>query len=188
MRPYDYAAAAALIRRAHDITNLASTDYEQDHGYPWTHNTRIHYRQSTIIALLRGHEVLDVVEDLYVAWGRIKIVDPEGGPPLLLKPRASLLDAVASNDTATQPHIPGIGPPPGEPLLAYDLHEKSFVLYEGSCRSIRRREKTHYQIVGELIPVWKEDDADHSGHFDQEGDTDWTGYLDAVNEDTGARE
>ena len=184
MRPHDYAAAAALIRRAHDVTTHASTGYEQDHGSPWTRNTRIHYRQSTVIAFLRGHEFLDVVEDLYVAWGRIKIVDPEGGPPLLLKPRASLLDPVASTDTATQQHIPGIGPPTGERLLAYEIYENIFILYEGLCRAIRKKEKTHYQIVGQMQPVWKGEDADH---FDQEEDTDWTGYLDARNEETRAR-
>ena len=84
-------------------------------------------------------------------------------------------------------HIPGIDPPTGEPLLAYDLQEKSFILYDGSCRLIRKKDKTQYQIVGELQPVWKEDDADHFSHFDQEEDTDWTGYLDAGNEETGAR-
>ena len=102
----------------------------------------------------------------------------------MLKPRASLLDPVASTDTATQQHIPGIGPPIGERLLAYEIYEKIFILYEGLCRAIRKKEKTHYQIVGQLQPVWKEEDTDH---FDQEEDTDWTGYLDAGNEETGVR-
>ena len=185
MRSSDHAAAADLIRRAHDITAQASTDYEQDHSSPWTCNTKIHYRQSTIIALLRAHTVLDVVEDRYVEWGRVKIVDSEGGPPFLLKPRASLLYPAASTDTTTQLRIPGIDLPSGEPLLAYDLHGDSCMLHEGLCRQIRQNERNYYQIVGELRLVWTGGEVDHVQHFDQGEDADWTNYLDEEDEETG---
>ena len=184
MQSNDYAAAADLIRRAHDLTAQASTDYGQEHGGPWTRNTKIHYRQSIIISLLRSHAVLDVVEDRYVAWGRVKIVDPSGSLPFLLKPRASLLYPPASTDAAAQQQIPGIGPPDGEPLLAYELYGEICKLHEGICRQIRKNERIRYQIVGELRLVWTGGEADQVSRFDQEDDTDWTEYLDG-DEETG---
>lgn len=172
MNDTEYAGLAEVIRRAVDATALASTDFEQDHGWPWNRNTNIHYRQSAIRAALRRHPVLAVVEDRYADWGRIKVVDPEGGPPFLLKPRTSLLEP----DSGIQQRLPGF--PDGDPLLAYELKADFVIIYKGIYRQIERRNgSSDYQIVGELHVVWSSD-APASMVFDQEEDEDWTTHLD----------
>lgn len=174
MRDIEYSALAEVIQRALDKTALSSTEFSQEHGCPLTHNARIHYRQSVIVALLRGHRLLGVVEDRYVEWGRVKVVDPEGGSPFLLKPRAALLEP--DTDRGVQQHLPGISA--GDALLAYELSGESVTLYVGKYRQVRQRNgKVDYQIVGELRAVWTDRDTEPVV-FDQEEGNDWTAHLD----------
>ena len=115
--------------------------------------------------------------------GRVKVVDPSGGPPLLLKPLVSLLGpSPADPDAGVQQNF--FGSPAGELLIAYELSGEARALYEGKCRRVQRNGRTEFQIVGELRRVWSDGEA-KPVVFDQEEESDWMAYLDDREEEDG---
>ncbi len=170
-----YTALAELIQRSLDENELASIDFIQEYGSPRTRNSEIHDRQSIIRALLRRHPVLAVVEDEAAEGGQVKIIDPSGGSPLLLKPLTSLVGPSPANpDAGLQQDFFGI--PAGEPLIAYELSGKTKALYKGEYRRIQKNGRAEFQVVGELRRVWSDGGAEPVV-FDQDEDNDWMSYL-----------
>ena len=173
MRDEDLASIAGMLVDAHDETTTAAAEFLEHHGSPWNRNTRIAYRQSVLAALLRTHERVGVDEHGGVEGGRIRVIGL-GRPSMLLKPLSSLAWPSGQSESVSQPHLEGMEPPKGLPLLAYRIDGRAVTLFIGECREVDKQSWPVFEVIGELTEVWS---GDGIPPFDQGDDYDWTDDL-----------
>ena len=154
---------AEVLRHAYEDARRDFDDFVERYGCPPTTNHATHSRLSIIIALLRVHPALDVVEGTATEWGRILLIMPHTPTPFVFK----ALSALLPDELGIQGQLEDM--PPGEPLIAYEITDETIVLHEGWCeRTHTRSNRVRDRIVGDLRQIW----TSASDPFDQEDDQD----------------
>ena len=169
----DLASIAGMLVDADDETATAAAEFLEQHGSSWNRNTRIAHRQSVRATLLRKHERLGVDEHGGVEGGRIRVTGLDRSP-VLLKPLSSLKWPSGQSESVSQPHLEGMEPPEGIPLLAYRIDERTVTLFMGACREVDKQSWPVFEVVGELTEVWS---GDGISPFDQGDDYGWAADL-----------
>ena len=154
---------ADVLRQAYEDARRDFDDFVATYGYPPTTNHATHSRLSIIIALLRAHPLLDVVEGSATEWGRVLLIMSQNPTPFVLK----ALSALLPNEIGIQGQLEDM--PPGVPLIAYEITDETIALYEGWCERIHTRSNhTRDRIIGDLHQLWRS----APDPFDQEDDQD----------------
>lgn len=181
----DWTDLAEVLLESLVITEQHGMDFEEDHGFSWTVNARVCYRQAVIRAKLEKHPRLGVVKDRASDFGCIRVQPPNGSAPFLLKPYGSLRPSADPeygdqrpffSDRVLEGLLSGV-----EPVVAWHREGDTLVFHEGLCKGVQEDGRTRYELVSDLRRVWAGVDDDP---FDQGDDTDdWLEELDEDQED-----
>ena len=196
MRAAAFEELSKLVLRARELAEADRQPY-------WTRNAVIHVRQSHLIDLLQKHPTLGVVDDSGLSGGRVRVVDPDGGAPLLLKPSGSVgrpsrtvvagciqpqlpglhsrsdrLEDAVSRAVGSQQQLGTESTDNPERLLAYELiGETDMAFHLGRCRRVEFLGGVEDRVEGDLKKVWDSRDHHSSDGFDQEEGEDWIDHL-----------
>lgn len=179
----DFAALATVILEGRGFAEqVASDHFDTFQAYP-TAMAMAHNMRSAVIGRLLSDETEFAVEDRYLDFGRVGIVDPDSDATFLLKSRST---------------IPLECPLPGSDpyidisddvvfLLAYEFVGGGLALAVAPARQIRVDGRNRYRLLDNLreVGAWGQSDTT-APVFDQEENEEWIDLWSEMDEETGS--